>query len=310
CHRHAREIPVLRYVRDPRWFPTLQHPTWQARSGNEVGGLGHAPKRLEPFGVVEVPTPRGNQLPVGQQIGVPDRPSGVPAELIERQLQHAFGALRLVGSAGDHLANLQERRLFAQRLLGPLELGDLGVDADRAAVLGLALVDLDPAAVALTVQERSLWVVMQFKSLLDPLFVSVGNTRNDATLGHGPSDLLERDPRHNDIGKTGVKLPEAVVADHQPVFGIEQKEALRDALEGVGQLLAGLRNLAEVALLDFDRGVAEHAERLSHSADLVVAIPARDADRRVARGEATHGYRDSLERPDNPWHHVVEQDRG
>ena len=54
-------------------------------------------------------------------------------------------------------------------------------------------------------------------------------------------------------------------------------------------------NLAEVALLDFDRGVAEHAERLSHSADLVAAIPARDADRRVARGEATHGYRDSLE---------------
>ena len=84
CHRDAREIPVLRYVSDPRWFPTLQHPTWQARSGNEVGGLGHAPKRLEPFGVVEVPSPRGNQLPVGKQIGVPDRPSGVPAELIER----------------------------------------------------------------------------------------------------------------------------------------------------------------------------------------------------------------------------------
>ena len=71
------------------------------------------------------------------------------------------------------------------------------------------------------------------------------------------------------------------------------------------KLLAGLRDLAEVALLDFDRGVAEHAERLSHSADLVAAIPARDADRRVARGEATHGYRDFLERPDNPWHHVV-----
>ena len=222
-------------------------------------------------------------------------------------MQRVLDALRLVGSASDHLAYLQERRLFAHRLLGPFELGHVGVDADRAIVPGLALVDLDPTAVALTVQERSLRVVMQFQSLLHPVFVSVGHTRDDATLGHGPNDLLERDPRHHDIGKTRVKLPEAVVAHHQPVLGIEQKEALRDALEGVGQLLAGLRDLAEVALLHLDRGVTEHAERLSHSADLVAPIPARDVDRRVAPGEATHGYGDFLQRPDNPWHHVVEQ---
>ena len=149
CHLGAGKVSVLRYVRDPRRLAAAQHPTWQPVSGPEARGLAHAPKRLEPFAVLEMPDPRGHQLLADEHVGVPDRPTSLSADLIEGDLNCAFDAGGFIGGGSDDLVQRQEFCLLTQRLLGPLELGHVREDAHRAAVLRLALADLDPAAVAL-----------------------------------------------------------------------------------------------------------------------------------------------------------------
>ena len=105
---------------------------------------------------------------------------------------HLFGMDQaLLGFAECHqgLFSLLPRRFGC--LLGQLELGDLREYANRAARLGLALTDLNPAPVALRLQVRCTWMPMLLQSVLNPIFGPAGRVGDDAPLGDNPDDALE-----------------------------------------------------------------------------------------------------------------------
>jgi hypothetical protein len=166
----------------------------------------------------------GQELVLAKVVGLLMQHLAIADDRVQRRPE-------LVAHAGQKLALRLGglHRLIARRrhfLLSAFELGDLGVEADRATVLGLAFVDLDPAAVALTMEQRSIWVAMPLEPLLNPFFGSCERIQEDATLDRCSDDGFEGHPRHDDIGKTRVQLPKPAVAHHQSIIGIEQEEAL------------------------------------------------------------------------------------
>ena len=84
---------------------------------------------------------------------------------------------RMPYSIVSSTARNSERLSFAgdglrERLFALLQFGHVREEADSAAILRPALVDLDPAAVVLRMQQRSTRVAMLSKSLLNPFFVA------------------------------------------------------------------------------------------------------------------------------------------
>ena len=115
-------------------------------------------------------------------------------------------------------------------------------------------------------------------------------------------DLLEGHPRRHALAEVGIQhLPIAAVAHHQPVLGIEQREALGDALDRVGEprLHLAHRRLGALALggqpFALGQAVPEQAERARHRADLVMAL-GRYVDVEIAAGDRLHGVDQPAER--------------
>lgn len=141
-------------------------------------------------------------------------------------------------------------RLLREILLAPLELGDVGVDGDGAAVLGAALADHDPAAIAAPLHLRLGRVAVTRKALGDPLLQPALRVADVPALGGATDDRLEPVPRRQVDVKAGVEqFAVAGIADHQPVFGIVAGEPFGDALDGFGEApladAAGLFGAAE-----------------------------------------------------------------
>ena len=156
---------------------------------------------------------------------------------------------------------------LAKFLFGPLDLGDVRVDGDGAALCGLALVDLDPAAVgaALDVGLARLPVLCQplGNPLLDPSFGVLDKT----LLRRVADEHLVRRARRRRAQPGIEKLAIGAVADDQPVLRVVQRKPLRDRFDRVGQALLAAPE-GDLRLLA--RGdVAPRADHLDRLAVLV-----------------------------------------
>ena len=163
-------------------------------------------------------------------IGIPDYP------VIEGDDRHRHR--RGLGNDAQPLLALLDR------LLRLLHVGDVGVGRDRATVIGLALVDLDPAPVGAALHMRALGIAMPGQTFRDPgLDVSL-RVADLAARRRIAEDRFERYALIHDIDAAGaVHVPVPPVVYHQLVIGIVERETLRDALDRVGHPALGLRCL-------------------------------------------------------------------
>src|SRR5262249_18871968 len=103
---------------------------------------------------------------------------------------------------------------------GPLQLRDVGIDRDGAAILGLLLVDLDPATVAAPLDVRSAGMAMPCQPLGNPLLLAAPGFLDGSALSGRADDRF--------IGRAGAgcrqtrieQLAIGAVAEDQFVLGI------------------------------------------------------------------------------------------
>ena len=150
------------------------------------------------------------------------RPGQVIARLVAQEIAHVLAdeGRRVPAAdleAADHRRGRGEqvgqpplRRL--EHLLGALDLGHVGVDGDDAAVVGLALVDLDPAAVDALLEKRASRRAVVGDPLGKPALDGHAVRANDAGLGDGAGDGLESYARHDDRRQAGMEILEVPVA--------------------------------------------------------------------------------------------------
>ncbi len=185
-----------------------------------------------------------------------------------------FGALAfgLVGRC--QLAHLC--LAVAQRPFLLLQPGDIGADADDAAVARPPFVDQKPAAVRDLMFEGAIGIAMAGEPFGDPLFDAAGGLGDVAGFGAGADDLLEGDAGPDQGSEFHVHRPVLLVAQDQAVLRIEQGEALAHAFDAVAQELLGLarallgpalRELLQLQVGDIDAG----GDRIA-----VVCLPLRD----------------------------------
>ena len=161
---------------------------------------------------------------------------------------------------------LERRRFLRQVRLALLELGDVGIDRDRAAVLGAALADHDPAAVAAPLHLRLAGIAVLRQALGHPFLDPALGILDGALRGRAPDDGLEGHARRHRALVPGVEQPAvAGVAQHEAVLGVVEDEAFRDALDRLDE-----------ALLAQPAGVLGHLQR----GDIV------DPQHALAAGEA------------------------
>jgi hypothetical protein len=114
---------------------------------------------------------------------------------------------------------------------------------------------------------------------LDPLLDPALGVLDVVALGGASNDAFERHAGRYLGAAAGIEERSIlVVADHQAILAIVEREGLGYALDRDRQPPAAFANLLLVRLLDLDCRVPEDAERLGHSADLVAAVAARHVD--------------------------------
>src|SRR6266851_9430636 len=184
---------------------------------------------------------------------------------------------------------LQSLGFVRQLVLALFQLRDVRVDGHRATVVSLALADQDPATVAALLDVRAARFSVTGHAFSDPLLDPALGVLDVPALGGASNDAFERYAGRYLCGVPRIEERSIlVVAHHQAILAIVEREGLGDALDRDRQSPAAFANLPLVRPLDLDSRVPEDAERLGHSADLVAAVATRHVDRRVARGEAAH----------------------
>ncbi len=148
--------------------------------------------------------------------------------------------------------------------------------------------------------------------------LDVATFADESLAGRPANDLLER--------RTGLEAhilarveERAVlgVAEHQAIVRVVEGEALGCALDRVDQSLPRLGHVAEILLLDLDRGVAEDRQCLGHAANLVAAggwrldfeIAARDGEHAAAECTQARTEAALAVEPDDD-HHGDDADTG
>src|SRR5262249_33246936 len=169
------------------------------------------------------------------------------------------------------------------------------------AIIGLALADQDPAAVTALLDLRAARFPVMGHAALDPRLDPTLGALDVSALGGAPNDAFEGHAGRYLCSTARVEERSIfVVAHHQAILAIVEREGLGDALDRDCQSPAPFANLPLVRLLELDGRVPEDSERLGHFADLVAALAARHADRGVAGGKPAHRRRDPLDRPHHP----------
>ena len=206
-------------------------------------------------------------------------------ELLARGQHGVLDAVCIAESLQDELVS------GGGAALALLDLGQIAIDGDRAPCPGVTFAHLEPAAVRPMLEQRLARIAMQREALAEPAFALPPRVGNEAVLDGVADDLLE--------GRAGFRRPVAmveqlgifVIAEHEPVVLVEQREAFRDGLDGVGQALLALGErllLGGLARGDLAPG-ADHfqgiAVPVAHEV-LLVADPAIDA---VLLAEAIFG---------------------
>src|SRR5215213_4772540 len=176
---------------------------------------------------------------------------------------------------------LERRRFLRQVGLALLELGDVRVDRDRAAVLGAALTDHDPAAVAAPLHLRLAGIAVLREALRYPFLDPALGVLDGALRGRAPDDAPEGHARRHGALVARIEQPAiARVAQHEAVLGVVEDEALRDALDRLDEAL-----LAEPA------GVLGRLQR-GDVVDPQHALAAGEADVTAVIGDLDIGQED------------------
>ena len=121
-----------------------------------------------------------------------------------------------------------------------LEFGNIGSQADNAARVGAAFVDAQPTAVMEQLLDRAFGVLMDAQAFRDP-FVFAPDGLGPLAVGDAdPQQLVECLAGFQQMADLVVYPAISVVTNNQPVVLVEQGKAVRDGIEGVGQLGLGL----------------------------------------------------------------------
>jgi hypothetical protein len=99
------------------------------------------------------------------------------------------------------------------------------------------------------------------------------------------NDLERRAGLDVDVTAAIEQLLVAVVAQLQPILGIVEREALRNALDGVDQALPGVLDLAQALVLNLDCSVAKDGEGACHLGDLILPVCRRQMHAQVSAGD-------------------------
>jgi hypothetical protein len=114
-----------------------------------------------------------------------------------------------------------------ESLLALLQLGDVGVDDDRAAIVGLALSNADPAIVPVGVLSDAILLGMLSQPFLDPLFrgarIQIGHSACNGRI----EDLAKPGTGPEKVCHPGVNPSHALIAYHNAVIRIIEDEAIR-----------------------------------------------------------------------------------
>ena len=125
---------------------------------------------------------------------------------------------------------------FGEILLALLELGDIGIDRDGAAVLGAALADHHPAAVVAALHLRLAGIAMLRQPLRDPFLDAAFRILDIAALGGAADDALERRAGAQiDVEARVEQVAIARIADDQPVLAVVTDKAFGNALDRLGE---------------------------------------------------------------------------
>ena len=147
-----------------------------------------------------------------------------------------------IDDARDVVDDAAQLGLALAQLLGlALELGDVGVHGDDAALGGPAAADPQPLAVgepALDQLDRLLAALP--RPLGDPGRLAADRLGDVALLGEPQDQLGKADAGPDRVGDRGVEVAIALVAEHEAVVRVPEHEAVRDALERLAQLGLGL----------------------------------------------------------------------
>src|ERR1700693_609560 len=200
---------------------------------------------------------------------------------------------------------LQSPGLVRQLVLTLLQFCDVGIDGDRASVVGLALAHQNPAAVAALLNERAARFSVTGQAFPDPVLDPAFYILDVTALGGASNDAFERHAGRYLYAAAGIeKRSIFVVAHNQAIFTVVERERFRNALNCDRHSPSAFANLPLVRLLELDSRVPKDAERVGHSADLVAVVATRHVDRRVAPGQAGHRRGYPLDGPHNPGRHV------
>ena len=117
-------------------------------------------------------------------------------------------------------------------------------------------------------------VAMECEPSLNPILrIRAVGQGEDARFDEPPQEFLVTGSRGQEMGEGGVQRSRPGVADHQPVFGVEQAEAAGKDLDslfeaqvrllggGAGRVRFALRNRERPFRLVARRQVAEHQRR-------------------------------------------------
>jgi hypothetical protein len=141
-----------------------------------------------------------------------------------------------------------------QPRLAALEVGDAHADHHRAAVRHLAVDDAHPAAVGALDVGGVARPADAVEPVGDVRLEPLGRHAADAGRGEGAHQRLEARANLELVADRRVDVGVALVPQHQPLVGIEQREALAERLHRLGQapLLALGASHRAGALADVD----------------------------------------------------------
>src|SRR3546814_356772 len=187
----------------------------------------------------------------------------------------------------DALGDVGYRGCQQPRLLGHLgeaagffqaaEVGDLGDDGHAAAVVGRALADLNPAAVAQELLELAAFAAMVLDAGGGP-GVGVGHRLHDhAGLGRCLDDVPEVGSRLQQVAEQWEEVAVLVIAQNDAIIAVEEDKALADGVDRLLELLAGDLGLAHGAGEALD-ALLDAGFQLGHRLEQLVGIAGRSEE--------------------------------
>ncbi|MDA7965791.1 hypothetical protein [Ruegeria sp.] len=154
---------------------------------------------------------------------------------IQRFQHRAAGFIRKkqlsITADAHHRIGVLLRDLGKLRIAGfdLFQFGDIAVDCDRPVIAGLAFADLDPAPGRPALHLGAFRIVVTYKPLRQPLFLTSDRIRDHVERQSFPDDLFECHARFDQIFMPRVQHPSIrLVRQHQAIIGIVEGKTFRD----------------------------------------------------------------------------------